>query len=95
MLRSLRSFPAGSSGGPDGLRPQHLLDMVSCKESGPNLLTSLTAFVNMVLSGSCPSQITPLFFGARLIVLGKKSGGVRPIAVGCVLRRLIAKCVVC
>jgi hypothetical protein len=94
VLRVLRSFPAGSSGGPDGLRPQHLLDLVRCRESGSNLLTSLTGFVNMVLSGSCPSQIIPLFFGARLIALNKKSGGVRPIAVGCVLRRLIAKCAV-
>jgi hypothetical protein len=84
VLRTLQSFPAGSSGGPDGLRPQHLLEMVCCKEPGPNLLAFLTAFLNLVLSGSSPSQITPLFFGARLIALGKKSGGVRPTAVGCV-----------
>ena len=32
VLRVLRSFPAGSSGGPDGLRPQHLLDLVQCRE---------------------------------------------------------------
>ena len=30
-------FPAGSAGGPDGLRPQHLRDMVVCKEAGPEL----------------------------------------------------------
>ena len=92
VLRVLRNFPVGSSGGPDGLRPQHLLDLVHCRESGSNLLTSLTSFINLVLSGSCPSQVIPLFFGARLIALSKKSGGIRPIAVGCVLRRLIAKC---
>jgi hypothetical protein len=62
VLRTLRSFPAGSSGGPDGLRPQHLIELVCCKESGSNLLASLTAFVNLILSGSCPSQITPLFW---------------------------------
>jgi hypothetical protein len=62
VLRTLRSFPAGSSGGPDGLRPQHLIELVCCKESGSNLLASLTAFVNLVLSGSCPSQVTPLFW---------------------------------
>ena len=32
------------------------------------------------------------FFGANLIALRKKDGGVRPIAVGCTLRRLVAKC---
>jgi hypothetical protein len=66
VLRTLRSFPAGSSGGPDGLRPQHLIELVCCKESGSNLLASLTAFVNLVLSGSCPSQVTPLFWRKTL-----------------------------
>ena len=32
------------------------------------------------------------FFGANLIALNKKEGGVRPIAVGNTLRRLVAKC---
>ena len=30
-------------------------------------------------------------FGASLIALEKKGGGIRPIAVGCTLRRLVAK----
>ena len=34
----------------------------------------------------------PIFFGATLIALQKKEGGVRPIAVGLSLRRLVAKC---
>ena len=33
----------------------------------------------------------PFFFGASLVALKKKCGGVRPIAVGCTLRRLVAK----
>ena len=32
-----------------------------------------------------------MFFGASLCALNKKTGGVRPIAVGCTLRRLVAK----
>jgi hypothetical protein len=51
VIRVLQSFPVGSSGGPDCLHPQHLLDLVTCRESGSNLLASLTGFVNMVLSG--------------------------------------------
>ena len=31
--RSFFSFPAGSAGGPDSLRPQHLRDMVLRKEA--------------------------------------------------------------
>ena len=33
-----------------------------------------------------------LFFGASLVALKKKDGSIRPIAVGCTLRRLVAKC---
>jgi len=28
LILSLRSFRPGSAGGPDGLKPQHILDMV-------------------------------------------------------------------
>ena len=55
------SFPAGSAGGPDGLRPQHLRDMMLSNESGPELLRILTAFVNMVLAGGCPINVAQIF----------------------------------
>ena len=35
--------------------------------------------------------VRPFFFGASLTALNKPSGGIRPIAVGCTLRRLVAK----
>jgi len=37
-------------------------------------------------------KLPPFFFGGRLIALEKKSGGIRPIAVGMTLRRLVSKC---
>ena len=37
-----------------------------------------------------PAPISKFFFGATLIALRKKDGGVRPIAVGCVMRRMIS-----
>jgi len=92
VRQSVLSFPAGSSGGPDGLRPQHLKDLVLCRESGSDFLAALTLFVNSVLAGSCPQGFAPYFFGGRLLALGKKSGGIRPIAVGLTLRRLVCKC---
>jgi hypothetical protein len=92
VLKAVMSFPAGSSGGPDGFRPQHLKDLLNCRETGTNLLSALTAFTNMVLAGRCPRDMAPVFFGGRLIALDKKSGGIRPIAVGFTLRRLTSKC---
>ena len=85
-------IPAGSSAGPDGLRPQHLEDLKNCQERGSDLLTALTGFVNIALLGHCPREVAPIFFGGRLIALEKKSGGTRPIAIGLTLRRLASKC---
>ena len=82
MLKDIRSFPAGSSGGPDGIRPQHLADLVSCRESGAELLSAITAFTNSLLEGKCHSAVAPILFGGNLIALEKKSGGIRPIAIG-------------
>ena len=93
VAAAIRSFPAGSSGGPDGVRPQHLRDLTTNKETGHLLVTSLTALINVLMQGKCPPTVTPIFFGGRLIALRKKSGGIRPIAIGYTWRRLAAKCV--
>ena len=92
VRKVVMSFPAGSSGGPDGIRPQHLKDLVCCREAGSDLLIALTAFVNMILAGRCPKEVAPTFFGGRLIALNKKCGGIRPIVIGLAFRRLVSKC---
>jgi len=51
----------------------------------------LTSFVNLVLRGGVPLPVRAHFFGARLFALSKPGGGLRPIAVGLTLRRLVAK----
>ena len=89
---AIRSFPNSSAGGPDGLLPQHLKNMTgaSAESGGPVLLSELTTLVNIILQGKIPRTARPLFFGANLTALTNKDG-VRPIAVGCTLRRLAAK----
>ena len=93
IRRAVQSFPASSSGGPDGMRPQHLKDLAFCRESGTDFLSALTIFTNTVLAGLCPPEVNSFFFGGRLIALRKKTGGVRPIAIGITLGRLTSKCV--
>jgi hypothetical protein len=88
VMHAIRSFPSGSAGGPDGLRPQHVLDMVKCADTGPALLTSITELVNALLRGQCARDVIPILFGASLTALEKKTGGIRPIAVGYFWRRL-------
>jgi hypothetical protein len=92
VRRLIRTFPAGSSGRPDGLRPQHIVELVDTAESGPALVAAITAFINLLLAGCCPPEIRATFFGGTLMALSKKSGGLRPIVVGYLWRRLAAKC---
>ncbi|KAL5468951.1 hypothetical protein EMCRGX_G030112 [Ephydatia muelleri] len=93
VVKAIQSFPCGSAGGPDGLRPQHLKDMISASANsgGEALIEALSSFISLILSGQTPIAIRPYFFGASLIALEKKGGGIGPIAVGCTLRRLAAK----
>jgi len=93
IMAAIKSFPPGSAGGLDGMRPQHLKDMTSSVTgaAGQQLIASLTEFCNLCLSGNVPIVVRPVFFGASLCALTRKGGGVRPIAVGLTLRRLIAK----
>jgi len=72
VQKAVLSFPAGSAGGLDGLRPQHVRDMMLCHESGAEFLIALTDFVNLVIDGRCPADVAPVFFGPRLLALNKK-----------------------
>lgn len=90
---AISSFPAGSSSGLDGLTPQHLKDMISIAtgETGFKVLITLTKFSNFLLTEKVCPEIVPIFFGASLCALNKKDGGIRPIAIGCTLRRMVSK----
>ena len=95
--KAIRSFPKGSAGGISGLRPQHLLNSINgvTVASGGKVLSSLCQLTNRLVAGdmTVPNEVRPIFFGANLTALRKKCGGLRPIAVGETLRRLVAKCI--
>ena len=57
-----------------------------------DLVSSITAFTNLLFEGKCHDEVTPIIFDGSLIALTKKSGGIRPIAIGYAWRRLAAKC---
>jgi len=75
------------------LRPQHLLNCLNSADSAAQagLLVGFLTLVRAVSAGRLHPRAAPLLCAARLIPLTKKDGGVRPIAVGDTLRRLVAK----
>ncbi|KAJ9448445.1 hypothetical protein DIPPA_10562 [Diplonema papillatum] len=88
IRRVLKKMPKGTAAGPSGLSAQHLLDLWdvsgSFKEAVADAVWALS-------SGRVASAARPYLFGARLVPLVKKSGGIRPIACGEILRRVAGK----
>ena len=88
-----RTMSAGSSGGLDAMRPIYIQQCISPEtaEAGRRLLTALTKLANAISRGDIPEYAIPAVFGASLCAVGKREGGVRPIAVGSVYRRAAGK----
>ena len=55
-------------------------------------LSGLTAVVNLLAFGEAPAFLQPVLAGGVSIALAKAKGGVRPLACGDPLRRLVGKC---
>ena len=93
IQNALSAFRSSNSRGIDGLRPSHLTSFAT-GESGVRLLSAVTSLCNFIVSGNMSSYARKFFFAANLTALRKKDGGIRPIAVGNVFRKLASK-VVC
>lgn len=91
VKKVLRSFPKGSAGGLVGLKPQHLKDAMT-PGSDDEVGRLLAIVLSMLARGDIPAEVRPLICGASLVALPKRDGGLRPIAVGDTLRRLVGKC---
>ena len=75
IRKAIRSFKKGAAGGPDGLLPQHLIDMTgeALGETSEALLDALVDFYNLIVfPGKIPSQILPTFYGANLPYMDHK-----------------------
>ena len=86
---SLPSAPGGSSAGPGGCTYEHLKLMLDETDSQELLL----ATCNLLAQGKVPAVIGTALTGARLTALTKPNGGVREIATGCTVRRLVKRSV--
>ena len=84
-------FPRASAPGPSGLRPSHLQDALLRRGGGLGLIRALAAFATAWAEAKLPPAHSPFLCGANLTPLKKTDGGVRPVAVGETLRRLVGK----
>ena len=68
IKRALRTFPLGSSRGPDELTPQHITDLFAGDTDG-RCLNSLTELISLLLAGKLYTEINTIIYGARLLAM--------------------------
>ena len=88
--RAIRSFRQGSAPGPSGLRPDHLREALLTAHAD-EVAAHLASLCHLLARGEAPGSLSPHLAGGSLHALPKPQGGVRPIAVGEVVRRLVGK----
>jgi hypothetical protein len=84
----MEALPRVRAPGNTGFRHGHLSSVMGA--GGGDTLYDL---FNHMVAGGIPADVRPFFGGARLFALAKGHGGVRPIACGEVLRRVVASIV--
>ena len=91
VAKAFCSFPVASALGPCGLGVQHLPDACPPGTSG-TLHRHLAAVIALLANGQACESVAPVLCVAHLVAVPKPKGGVRPIAIGELLRRLTGKC---
>ena len=89
VAECLSSFRSGSAGGYSGLMADHI--KASASPSLARVHWSLARLTSDFAWGRLMPETAALLGGARLVPIGKPDGGVRPIAVGELIRRLAGK----
>lgn len=92
IISTVRSFARGTAGGGSGLTINHLREMLDMptSESASGLASGLSKVATRFESGDMPDCIISWVASARLTPLVKRDGGVRPVAIGETLRRIIS-----
>ena len=96
VYEQLKTFSKHTAAGHSKMFPEHLQHAVDCTapDRSEFALKAITKFINFGSRRLVPAFISKALCCASLMALSKKKGGLRLIAVGEVLRRLIAKCLI-
>jgi hypothetical protein len=87
ILNALQSFPKGSGNSRSGWRVLHFIELFEYQ----SFVEYFTEFINRFLSTQVPYELASILVSGTLVPILKKDGGIRPIVVGEVFRRLISK----
>jgi hypothetical protein len=85
ITESLRSFTYDTAPGISGWT----VGLLRLAMKSPTVVTAITKLANLIGAGNAPGR--DMLCSARLTPLGKRTGGVRPIAAGELMYRLAAK----
>ena len=93
VWKGLRGFPRGTAPGGTGGRAQHWVDALEIlpADARNRILAPLATLCTRLANGGGPTELAQWLAGAPIFPLKKRGPGVRPIAVGEVLRRLIGR----
>ena len=75
ISEAIKSLPAGSAGGLDGLKTQHLKDMICAHtgDAGKQLVTHLTELANLCLAGQAEFHFQSVpYFVAPICALSRR-----------------------
>ena len=92
VMRCAKKFPRGSAAGGSGFSPGHLLELLQAPDADNRggLQDAIAAGAAVLAKGRGPERLARWLAGAPITALRKPDGGVRPIAVGETIRRLVS-----
>jgi hypothetical protein len=88
VMAAIKSFKKNAAPGRSGLRASHL---INCVAGNSDFISNLTKIIQSMIDGKVPIVLAPLIAGGPLIPLLKKDGGIRPITIGEILKRITSK----
>ncbi|CAI5962986.1 unnamed protein product [Closterium sp. NIES-65] len=88
LARAIHTAARASAAGPSGWVTEHLRDTFLTE---PNCLSHLLEVFNQWVAGQVPERARPWLAASNLVGLSKPNGDVRPVAIGEVLPRILAR----
>ncbi|CAI5963912.1 unnamed protein product [Closterium sp. NIES-65] len=88
LARTIHTAARASAAGPSGWVTEHLRDTFLTE---PSCLSHLLEVFNQWVAGQVPERARPWLAASNLVGLSKPNGDVRPVAIGEVLPRILAR----